>query len=310
MISSPKPTATATYGAQLAVRRWPSATTAVDPGAGLRGSRDREQCDRDHPQRIDRVAALVGRVQLDVAVDQVRGDVEQQSRDHELQRACARRAPSGAEAQIPIRRAGSCPRPGTRSRRRSTASRGRPGAVSARAPRTSRPSRRRSPRPRDPTSAAPARRDHVGPPGNTAGPTASTDRTTGRAHRQPTGKAAGPRAHRSFARCRPPGTRSTPAPAAATPTAASAGRCIVVKLPEPRSSPRLPRDRRTRHRSASGPRPANGTAASRRRRAAAHPFQRPSAPSDRASLRAPANAPDLRDIRDRAHGRPVPAHRP
>jgi hypothetical protein len=192
-----------------------------------------------------------------------------------------------------------------RSRRRSRASRGRPGAVWARAPRTLRPSRPRSPRPRDLTSAAAARRDQVGPQGNTKGPTAAADSPTGRAHRQPTGRAAGPQAHRSFARCRPPGTRSTPAPAAATPTAASAGWCIVVKLPEPRSSPRLRRDRRTRHRSASGPRPANGTAASRRRGAAVRPFQRPSAPSDPAPPRAPAYA-NQKSRRLRLSSWPIP----
>ena len=89
MISSPKPTATATYGAQLAVRRLAVGHDAVDPGAFCAAPATAEG-DRDHPQRVDRIAALVGRVQLDVAVGQVRGDEEQQSRDHELQRACAR----------------------------------------------------------------------------------------------------------------------------------------------------------------------------------------------------------------------------
>ncbi len=65
----------------------------LTPGIGrrLRRSGHREQRDRDHPQRVDRIPAVVDGVQRDPAVDEVGGDEEHEAAGHELERSQAGR---------------------------------------------------------------------------------------------------------------------------------------------------------------------------------------------------------------------------
>jgi hypothetical protein len=64
-------------------------------GSGLGGAGERERRHREHPHRVDRVSAVIGVVEIQVAEQHVGHNPQQQTRDHEPERHRARfRAPA------------------------------------------------------------------------------------------------------------------------------------------------------------------------------------------------------------------------